>query len=98
MKKQSNSSFEKVITSLSLTDDNWEPTTVNFNNNLLIVKPITTFFAPPNITDYVDVDVTDFIKNNMNSRERISFILKSDSALGYSKDVKADYEPVILIY
>ena len=93
-----NSSFEKVITSLSLTDDNWEPTTVNFNNNLLIVKPITTFFAPPNITDYVDVDVTDFIKNNMNSRERISFILKSDSALGYSKDVKADYEPVILIY
>jgi len=71
-----------------LTDKEWAPST----------KCIATFSAPANITDYVDVDITQALKEVIKSDDSVSFLLNSTAEISYVSINEIDEKPTLIVY
>ena len=93
-----NSSFTTIKNVFYLTANEWNPTTVNFFTKPTQGKLIATFEAPANITDYVDVDITQTLNELAKSGEILSIMLTSNSDISYTSINEKDDKPILIIY
>lgn len=93
-----NTSFEPIENKLYLTTNDWSQSTVNFANKPVQGELITTFNAPTNITDYVDVDITSIIKEKLKADSEISLILGANSKISYSGVSEKDLKPLLIVF